>query len=140
MAAKKHSRVQELAISTGGIGGTYNEVQSVREANFNRTKTMVEATTREDGEWTSKLDGLKSGEITANCAWDESDAQLMNIVEAWENNTTIHARWRNDTGGGLRQNRAEVKVSDVSEGAPVDDMQTVDITLVISGAITQDTQ
>lgn len=140
MAAKKHSRLNSVAIATDGIGGTYNALNSLREGTFDQTKNLTDATTREDLDWTSTLNGLKSGSLTLNCAWDESDTVLMAIIDAYDGDTTLHARWRYDTAGGLRQARAEVQVASVSAGAPVDDTQISDITLQLNGAVTYDTQ
>lgn len=140
MAAKKHSRVQSLAIATDGIAGTYNAVVSVRDATLSGTKDMTESTTRENGPFHDYLDGLISATIDVTAAWDESDAVLMALVDAHFANTTLHARWRNDTGGGLRQYKAQVKVAAVNEGASSGSLQTADITLQICGTPTRDTQ
>lgn len=140
MAAKKHSRLNSVEIATDGLAGTYNALNSLREGTFDQQKNLVDSTTREDADWMSQLNGLKSGSLSLNCAWDESDTVLMAIVDAYDDDSQLHARWRHDTGGSLRQARAEVQVESMSEGAPVDDTQTIDITLKITGAVTYDTQ
>ena len=140
MAAKKHSRLHSLEFATDGLSGTYNDLNSLREATLNETKTMSDSTTREDGQWMSFLNGLKSATISANCAWDESDTVLTTLVDAYDDNTTLHVRWRHDNSGGLRQARAEVLVSSMTRGAPTDDTQTIDIEFQITGSVTYDTQ
>lgn len=138
--AKVHSQFQELAISTAGIGGPYTELQALREGTMSQTKTMAESTCRADGGYTSKLNGLRTITLTANCAWDEADAELMALVDAWEDDSAVHAQWIANTGSGLRRFRGEVLVSDMSRGAPVDDLQTCDVTLEVTGTPTFDTQ
>src|SRR5688572_22465280 len=140
MAAKKHSRLNSVEIATDGIAGTYNDIVSLRDASIDSTKDMTEATTRENGQFHDYLDGLISTTISLNCAWDESDTVLMALVDAHFANTTLHARWRNDSAGGLRQYKGQVKVASVNEGAASGSLQTVDIQLQVCGTPTRDTQ
>lgn len=138
--SKKHSRLQSLEIATDGISGTYNDVVSVRDATMNLTKDMIESTTRENGQDHDYIDGMRSRTIDFTAAWDEADSVLMAIVDAYYDNDTLHARWRMDNSGGLRQEKGQVKVASIAKGASSNSLETVDVSLQVCGATVEDTQ
>jgi hypothetical protein len=139
MMPKKAGRVAKLYLSEDG-GSTYTEVECTRDMTMGLEKAELTSTSRGDGDWESYIQGRKSGTIEVNQLWNEDNAQLLAIVDAYYNDTELDFRWVFEAGVGKPQYDASCFVMSLSKGAPNDDVSTVDYTLRINGAVTPGTQ
>ncbi len=128
-------RLSTLSISADS-GATYNALGSLRDGTFNVEKAEIGSTTRDDGAWEDFIEGRKSATIDASCAWDESDAQLMAIIDAFYADTTLMYKWTMSTLAGLKEHEANGIVLSVPESGPNDDLGTVDISIRVKGTVT----
>jgi predicted secreted protein len=136
-------RVGKIAVSSDG-GSTYVDVGGVKDATLNASKAMLDATTKDSGAYKEFEDGHKEATIELTLSWDDSatglDAGQEKIVDAFEGNSALLARFRMEEGSGFKEHTSSVKVSAISEAQPLEDMAAFTATLQLTGSFASATQ
>jgi hypothetical protein len=89
-----------LSVQTDGVSGSagYTPFTDIRNVTDGNERTEVDFSTRASDYKISKL-GLKSNKLDCVAVYDDEDATLLAIEDAYENNTHIGVKNLNKTGG-----------------------------------------
>ena len=137
--AKIEGRLQTLQVDNGGGFVTIN---GLIDGSFTLTVEELETTTHDSGAFKSFLGGRGSGEISASLRWDEADAGQLSLATAAIGQLDTYGwRFRMETASGKKQWTATAGlVTSYNPTGPNDDISGLDVTIRLSGTITDTNQ
>jgi hypothetical protein len=134
-------------IQTGRIGAIYVDTDSsisgaleigkITDATFTMNKDMIDATTKDSGDYRSYKDGFKDATIEVSALWDETDAGQLLVRAAYFADSDLYAWFRVEDTTGEADFPAQVLVSNMTIGDPMEGMASVDFTLQVTGSFAE---
>lgn len=137
--AKKLGRAGRLEASFDN-GTTWGLVGKIIDQTLDDNTEEVDATTHDSNGYREYEIGLTDASLTFNIMYDEQDPSHSSLLEAKRERTRFQFRWIPQVGAGLPRRHGVGFITALSHTAPLDGMQTMDITLRVSGEITNETQ
>lgn len=123
-----------LQIEDSGNPGTYIDLGGQRNATLNTSMNIADSTNKTSGGWSENLPTFRSWSITFDSLFITADAQMLELRNAYLNNTQLNVRLNDsvsvETYTGL------ASISDLSIDGPFDDVMILAGTLTGSGALT----
>ena len=123
-----------LRVENPGSPGTYRTLAGQRNAKLNRSTDEADATSKDSSGWHEGLPVIRNWSIEADALLIEGDAAYGDLETAWQNNTRLNVRVvmpNAQTYTGL------ATITDFPIEGPHDDLATIAVTLVGSGALTK---
>jgi predicted secreted protein len=107
------------------------EVTNVKDLTINMEKNEADVTTRGSNGWREMVGVLKDGTVEFQMIWDTDDTNFEAIKDAFFNNSTVEffvmsGDVDDDGTEGLRATMAVLKFS---KNEPLEEAQTVDVTI-----------
>lgn len=137
--ANPAGRVGSVAVSTDG-GTVYNAIGCVTDLTINKSKGEFENTCRSSQDYRTYGQDRKDVTVDFTAIWDEDDAQLMLVSDAYDSDTLYYYRFRYETDSGKREWTGQGFVTNFTDNDPNDGGSTVTATIRITGAWTKATQ
>lgn len=137
--SKKLGRAGRLELSFDN-GTTWGFAGKIVDQTLEENTEEIDATTHDSNGFREYEIGLSDGSLTFNIMYDDQDPSHANLLEAKRERTRFQFRWIPQVGAGLNRRRGVGFITALSHAAPLDGMQTMDITVRVSGEITNETQ
>lgn len=137
--AKQQGRRGFVDISTDG-GTTWRRVAGLIDCTLNRTLDEVETTTHDSNGTKEFEPGLDEASFDMSVMYDDQDPAQLALEDSYDTKSTFLFRYFPVVLAGKRRYDGGGFVTSFSQAAPLNDMQTIDITVRVSGTITRETQ
>lgn len=130
----------KLAVSPNGSG--YTDVGGLTDVSMPMSRGTIDTTDYDSGEDEEHLSSRRSGSLSATANWDEDDAGLMIVHDAFHAGTPCYVRWRprGDGSGLYKEYLFSGTVTTFEESSPNEDKAEVSFEILKSGALTNQTQ
>jgi hypothetical protein len=118
-------------IHTGAAPGNLVAIDAVRDLTMNVEKGEADVSTRGNNGWKANLGTLKDASVEINTIWDKDDAGLQALLAAFLENENIALAALDGLSNtnGTQGFWADFQVMSFNKGEPLEEGQTVDITV-----------
>lgn len=113
-------------------GGTYNTLAGQRSTTLNRGTDEADATDKDSSEYHEGLPTIRNWSFDASGIVEEADTALVDLEDAWTNNTKIQVQIETPAGNTYT---GEATVTQLNYEGPHDDVLSYSVSLVGSGSL-----
>ena len=129
----------KLAVSPNG--SSYTEVSGLTDVSMPMSRNTIDTTDFDSGEDEEHLAARRSGTLSVTANWDEDDAGLMIVHDAFHAGTACYVRWRpRGNTVGYKEYLFSGTVTSFEESSPNEDKAEVSFEVTKSGALTNQAQ
>jgi hypothetical protein len=121
--------------NTGTYGvPVWQLMTNVRDVKTDRKKATADATTRGTGKYRAKIGTLREFSVTTEVVADNTDADYLFFVSAYDNDTVVDMLILNGPVGtsGSRGLRANLNVTDLSDSQPLEGVEMISVSLEVA--------
>jgi hypothetical protein len=125
----------KLYRNTGTYGvPVWSELKNVKDVKTDRKKATADASTRGTGKTRAKVGTLREFSVSFESVVDNADADYIFLEQCYDNDTVVDMLVLNGpyTTPGVRGMRANLNVTDLSDSQPLENVETVSVTLEVA--------
>lgn len=129
--ALKLGKDATLKYKVGGVasGNPWVVINNIRDVTLNLEASEADVTTRGNNGWRATVAALKDGSAEFEMLWDTADAAFTAIKDAYLNNAAIGIAVLDDPGGSGQGLIADMMVTNLSRGEPLEEAITASVTV-----------
>lgn len=129
-------------LAASAAGSVYTDVGGCKDVSFAGATNTIDVTDMDSGEWEEHLVGHKNVTMSGSGNWDEADAGLMIVHDAWKDGNQVYLRWRptGDASGVGKEYIALGTITKFEESQAHDGAAEVSFDMMVTGSVTIQTQ